>query len=171
MAEKLTVQDGQVVSLAYTLHVDGEVIDESQENDPLEYIQGEGMIIPGLEEALYDLGVGESKSVIVAPENGYGEVDSKAFMVVPKSQFPSTIPLTAGTELHVRNDHGEEMDARIDSVSATDVRLDFNHPLAGKELYFDVKVVALRPASEEELSHGHVHGDEHDHHHGNQHSG
>jgi FKBP-type peptidyl-prolyl cis-trans isomerase SlyD len=163
MSEELKVQDGQVVSMNYTLHVDGEVMDSSEGHEPLEFLQGAGNIIPGLEQELYGMGLGESKTVIVQPEDGYGILDPDAFIDVPKEQFPANIPLEEGVEIQVTNQDGQAMSARIDSVSDESVRLDFNHPLAGKELHFDVKVVGLRDATDEESEHGHAHGDGHHH--------
>lgn len=157
------VQDGQVVSMEYTLHVDGELVDSSEGQEPLEFLQGEGNIIPGLEDELYGMGIGESKEVVVAAEDGYGLLDPDAFIDVPKAQFPAEIPLEAGVELQVQDENGNPMMARIDRVDNENVKLDFNHPLAGKELHFKVKVVGLRDATEEELEHGHVHGDDHHH--------
>lgn len=160
---KLTVQDGQVVSMEYTLHVDGELIDTSAGREPLEFLQGAGNIIPGLEDELYGLEIGEAKNVIVAAEDGYGELDPDAFLDVPREQFPAEIPLEVGVELQVQDESGHPMMARIDSVDEASVRLDFNHPLAGKELVFDVKIVGLREATDEEMEHGHVHGSGHHH--------
>jgi FKBP-type peptidyl-prolyl cis-trans isomerase SlyD len=163
MSEELKVQDGQVVSMDYTLHVDGEMMDTSSGHEPLEFLQGAGNIIPGLEQELYGMAVGESKKVIVQPEDGYGVLDPEAFIDVPKDQFPADVPLEEGVEIQVTNQDGQAMSARIDSVSADSVKLDFNHPLAGKELHFDVKVVGLREPTDEETEHGHVHGDGHHH--------
>jgi FKBP-type peptidyl-prolyl cis-trans isomerase SlyD len=163
MTEALHVQDGQVVSLVYTLQVDGQVIDSSEESEPLQFIQGEGHIIPGLESALYDMEVGERKNLVIAPEYGYGELSNEAFIDVPKDQFPAEIPIELGIELQVRSPEGDIMEARIDKIEEDSVRLDFNHPLAGKVLHFDVKVIALRQASADEKSHGHVHDHQHQH--------
>jgi FKBP-type peptidyl-prolyl cis-trans isomerase SlyD len=160
---ELTVQDGQVVSMEYSLHVDGEMIDSSRGREPLEFLQGAGNIIPGLEDELYGMEIGETKNVIVSAEDGYGELDPDAFIDVPREQFPAEIPLEVGVELQVRDESGHPMMARIDTVQADSVRLDFNHPLAGKELVFDIKIVGLRDATDEELEHGHVHSDEHHH--------
>jgi len=157
LADDLKIQDDQVVSMDYILHVNGEKIDESQAGAPLEFIQGKGNIIPGLERALYGMGVGESKSVIVEPADGYGEVDKTLFAHVPKSQFPTNIPLETGVELQVHDKDGTTRIAYINSVEADSVRLDFNHPLAGKELHFDVTIAALRPATKIELTRRHVH--------------
>jgi FKBP-type peptidyl-prolyl cis-trans isomerase SlyD len=162
MDENLLVQDGQIVAMDYTLHVDGEVLDSSEGHDPLEFLQGAGNIIPGLESKLYGMTIGESKKVTVAPAEGYGELDPNALVNVPRSQIPTGIPLEIGTEIQVTDQDGHVMVARIDRVEDESVRLDFNHPLAGKELHFDVKIVGLREPTDEELEHGHVHG-AHDH--------
>ena len=150
MTEVLHVQDG-------TLQVDGEVIDSSEESEPLQFIQGEGNIIPGLEGAIYAMGIGESKNLVIAPQDAYGEFNEEAFIEVPKDQLPPSIPLELGAELQVRNTEGDVLEASIDRIDEDSVRLDFNHQLVGKELHFDVKVIALRQATEEEISHGHVH--------------
>lgn len=160
-----TVQDNTVVSLDYTLKVDGGIVDQSDENEPIQFIQGQSQIIPGLERQLYGMSVGESKKVVVPPAEGYGEADTEAFADIPRSEFPSHIPLETGVGLQLRDREGEVLDAYIVEVREDVVRLNFNHPLAGKELQFDVKVVDLRDATEEELAHGHVHnadGDEED---------
>lgn len=149
--------------MEYTLHVDGQLVDSSEGRAPLEFLQGAGNIIPGLEEELYGMELGESKNVIVSAEDGYGELDPDAFVDVPRAQFPAEIPLEPGIELQVRDDTGRVLLARIDRVDDQSVRLDFNHPLAGKELNFQVKIVGLRDATEEELEHGHVHGEGHSH--------
>jgi FKBP-type peptidyl-prolyl cis-trans isomerase SlyD len=107
--------------------------------------------------------LGESRTVVVAPEDAYGAFDEEAFTSLPRADFPTDIPLEEGTELNVTDDEGKEATAYVDSFDEQKVRLDFNHPLAGAELHFDVKVVGLRAATPEELSHGHVHG--HGHHH------
>lgn len=161
MSDLLTVQDGQVVSMDYTLRVDGEVIDSSEGSSPLQFIQGSGNIISGLEQELYGMTLGESKNVIVQPEDGYGTLDPDAFIDVPRAEFPANIPMEIGTEIQVTDEDGTPMNARIDRVDDDNVTLDFNHPLAGKELHFDMKIVALRDATDEENDHGHVHDGHH----------
>ena len=158
MAEQLKVEDGKVVSMHYTLHVDGKVVDSSEGSEPLQFIQGMGHIIPGLEHELYDMKVGQSKNITVPPKDGYGETDETAFMDVPREAFPSDVPLEKGTELELRDQSGHPVYARVDSASENNIRLDMNHPLAGKELNFDVKIADVRQATDEEVSHGHVHG-------------
>jgi len=161
MSTDLKIEDGKVVSMDYTLHVDGEVVDTSAGRKPLEFIQGTGNIIPGLERELYGMGIGESKKVNVSPTDGYGELDPKAYANVPRAEFPNNIPLEKGVQVQVRNQSGNPMYAHIDEFTDEVVKLDFNHPLAGKTLNFDVTIVALRGASPEELDHGHVHEAEH----------
>lgn len=163
MTEELKVDDGQVVSMHYTLHVDGRLVDSSEGGEPLQFIQGMGHIIPGLEHQLYDMKIGDSKKVMVAAKDGYGEVDAQAFMDVPRQAFPNSVPLETGTELELRDQSGQPVYARIDTVRDDNVRLDMNHPLAGKELHFDVKIAGLRLATDEEISHAHVHNHGHSH--------
>ncbi len=163
MTDELKVDDGQVVSMHYTLHVDGQVVDSSEGGEPLQFIQGMGHIIAGLEHQIYDMKIGEKKDVVVAPKDGYGEADPEAFMDVPRASFPPDVPLKIGTELQLRDQSDQRVYARIDEVNDKNVRLNMNHPLAGKELHFSVEITNLRPASDEEVSHGHVHGEEHSH--------
>jgi FKBP-type peptidyl-prolyl cis-trans isomerase SlyD len=106
MSEELKVNDGQVVSMEYTLKVDGEITDSSEGRAPLEFVHGAGNIIPGLEREMVGMMVGESKDVVVAAADGYGEEDEKAFMDVPREQFPEEIPVKVGTELQVQNQAG-----------------------------------------------------------------
>lgn len=155
--QPLRVADGTVVTLDYTLTVDGEVVDTSEGNEPIQFIQGQEHIVKGLERELYGMSVGESKSVVVDPENGYGDFEPEAGMEISKEEFPADFPVQPGVELQLQNQEGEIVNARIDSVGDDSVRLDFNHPLAGKDLHFEVEVVDLRQATDEEVDHGHVH--------------
>ncbi|HAV77594.1 MAG TPA: peptidylprolyl isomerase [Anaerolineae bacterium] len=161
--DKDKVEDGVVVSIEYTLHVDGEQLDTSDGQGPLQFLAGHGNIVPGLENEMSGMKIGESKKVVVQPVDGYGEFDEKAFMSVPRDQFPKDLPLDVDTELTVRDDEGQGRYARVESIEGDNVRLDFNHPLAGAELHFNVKVIALREPTDEELEHGHVHEGGHHH--------
>jgi FKBP-type peptidyl-prolyl cis-trans isomerase SlyD len=158
-----SVQDGVVVSIEYTLHVDGELLDASEGQGPLQFLAGHGNIIPGLESEMRGMKIGESKDVVVQPAEGYGEFDDEAFMNVARNQFPKDMELEEGVELTVRDDEGNARYARVDNIDGEVVTLNFNHPLAGDELHFHVKVVGLREPSAEELEHGHVHEGEHHH--------
>ena len=160
---KDTVQDGVVVSIEYTLKIDGEEVDSSKEHGPLQFLAGHGNIVAGLESEMQGMKIGDSKNVVVPPADGYGEYDESAFMDVASNQFPSDMKVEEGLELTVRDEAGQARYARIDKVEGETVRLNFNHPLAGDELHFDVKVVALREPTSEELDHGHVHEGGHHH--------
>jgi FKBP-type peptidyl-prolyl cis-trans isomerase SlyD len=160
---KDTVQDGVVVSMEYSLHVDGELLDTSDGQGPLQFLVGYGNVISGLESEMMGMKIGDSKNVIIQPEDGYGEFDDEAFINVARDQFPKDMPVEVDTELTVRDDEGHARYARVDSIEGDTVRLDFNHPLAGAKLHFNVKVVALREPSDEELEHGHVHEEGHHH--------
>lgn len=156
------VVDDVVVSMEYTLRVDGVIVDSSHEEGPLAFIQGKGNIIKGLESELYGMKMGESKHVVVAPANGYGDYDPEAVMDVARREFPSEIPLKPGVELEVTDEEGDVQFARIVSVGKDAIKLDFNHPLAGKTLDFEITVQGLRQPTPEELDHGHAHA-EHSH--------
>jgi FKBP-type peptidyl-prolyl cis-trans isomerase SlyD len=160
---KDSVQNDTVVAMEYTLHVDGEKIDSSEGQDPLQFLVGYGNIISGLEREMMGMKVGESKDVVIQPEDAYGEFDEDAFLDVPREQFPKDMPLEEGLELTVRDDSGQSRYARIEGIEGDNVTLNFNHPLAGDELHFNVKVVGLREPTTEELEHGHVHDGGHSH--------
>jgi len=151
------VADDVVVSIDYILTVEGQVVDTTEGDEPLSFLQGHQNIIPGLERELAGMKIGDSKQVVVSPTEAYGDVDLDNIIDVPRSEFPDEIPLEPGTELEVKNSDGEVLSATINEVNKDSVKLDFNHPLAGKELTFDVTVVDLRQASDEELAHGHAH--------------
>jgi FKBP-type peptidyl-prolyl cis-trans isomerase SlyD len=163
--QSLVVADDLVVRLDYTLTLGGgEVYDSSEESGPLEYLQGHGQLIPGLEQALYDMAVGDEKDVVVTPDLAYGEYDTEAVQELPRDMFPATMELEAGMAIDLYDeDAEEELEATIDDVDDDTVVVNFNHPLAGETLNFHVRIVDIRPATPEELDHGHAHGDEHAH--------
>jgi FKBP-type peptidyl-prolyl cis-trans isomerase SlyD len=152
-----TIQDGVVVSLAYTLTVDGEVLDQSSADDPLLYLHGADNIIPGLEKALYGLAVGDSKQVVVEPEEGYGDYDPDDVEEVGRDLFPEDLELIEGMLLAMRDETGGRFEATVVEIGDDYVVLDFNHPLAGETLHFDVRVLELRDPTPEEIAHGHPH--------------
>lgn len=154
-----TIQDNVVVALAYTLKLEnGEIVDEADAEEPLEYLHGANNIIPGLERALTGMRVGETKQIQVAPADGYGDYDPEDIEIVPRRQFPSDAPLAVGMAVTLADDDDNYVDAVISAVDAENVTLDYNHPLAGKTLFFDVKVLGIREATPDEIEHGHVHG-------------
>lgn len=154
-----SVQDDTIVTIDYTLRLDdGEVIDSSQGREPLAYIQGQGQIVPGLERELYGMNVGDEKAVTVAAEEGYGDYDEERLQQVPLETFPDDMELEEGMSVRMRDvNSGQLFDAYIDGIDDDAVTLDFNHPLAGETLHFEIKVVGVRQATSDELAHGHVH--------------
>ena len=157
------VANGMVVTIEYKLTVDGEMIDSSEGDAPLEYLHGHANIIYGLEKELTGMKVGETKNVEVSPEEGYGEIDPEAVLEVERSEFPEDVPLEVGIELEITDDEGDMMFATIIEVDEENVQLDTNHPLAGQTLFFEVGIVGLRQATESEIEHGHVHFGNHVH--------
>jgi FKBP-type peptidyl-prolyl cis-trans isomerase SlyD len=153
----LVIEDGIVVSLDYKLKVGDEIVDSSEETGAIQFLQGSGEIIPGLERELYGMMAGDSKQITVASEDAYGEIDPDEIQEISIFEFPREIPLEPGLELEMEDEDGHVEIARVVDVGEFEVTLDFNHPLAGKELHFEVEIAGLRPATEEEIKHGHVH--------------
>ena len=139
------VQDGLMVSLDYTLkETDGKIIQTSKGGEPLKYIHGRKMMPPGLERELTGMKIGGQKQVTVKPENGYGKFDSKAYKEVPKSELPPN-GLKVGAVLATKNADGSVTPITVRQIKEKTVVLDMNHPMAGKTLVFDVKVVDIQP--------------------------
>jgi FKBP-type peptidyl-prolyl cis-trans isomerase SlyD len=159
------VADKTVVSLEYQLKLaNDEVIDYSEENAPLEYLHGYQNIVPGLENELAGMAIGEKKQVIVPPEQGYGERDPESVAEYPRDTFPASLKLEVGEPIAMRDsESGESFQALVTEILPETVMLDFNHPLAGETLFFKVKITGLREPTSEELSHGHVHQAGHKH--------
>jgi FKBP-type peptidyl-prolyl cis-trans isomerase SlyD len=160
MEQPVNVSDDVVVTMDYTLTVDGEVVDTSRGSDAIQFIQGQGHIVPGLEKELYGMGINDTKVVVVPPEEGYGEIDPEAYVNVQRSEFPPDLPLVTDVPLQIQTTDGDIFEARIASYNDDEVRLDLNHVLAGKELHFDVEILSLRYATADEIAHGHIHGDD-----------
>ncbi|MCB0159669.1 MAG: peptidylprolyl isomerase [Caldilineaceae bacterium] len=167
MAETdLAVRNDMVVALEFDLYLaDGELFDTTEGDEPIMIIQGHGHIVPGLEEALYGMHIGEEKEVVIDPAQGYGEYDDEDMEWFPLDLFDAEIDLEPGVEVEVTDEDSDEvMVAYITEVGDDEVLLDFNHPLAGEQLRFRVKVVGIRPATDSELDHDHVHDMENGHH-------
>lgn len=154
----MQVAKNKVVTIDYTLKDDqGNVLDTSAGSDPLAYIQGMRNIIVGLENALEGKSAGDKVNVVVPPEEGYGEVNEQLRGEVDRSAFEGAEDIKVGMRFHAQTQHGTEIITVI-SVDGDKVTIDANHPLAGQSLHFDVEVVDVRDATEDEISHGHVHG-------------
>jgi len=137
------IAKGDKVKFDYVLTVEGTKVDTSEGNQPIEYVQGEGTIIRGLERQMIGLKVGDEKVIKVAPEEGYGKVNPEAFQEVQKLQLPQGINIEVGTILSGQNPDGTSIQVIISEVRENTVLVDFNHRLAGKELTFDIEVISI----------------------------
>ena len=155
MEEKLldTIQNDCVVQIAYNLNVDGEEV----ESDLLEYLHGHGNIIPGLEQPLTGAKVGDKLEVIAKAEDAYGEFDPDSVITVSRASFPPDFEIHLGEAMRLRDAAGHIFQGVATAISDDAVELDLNHPMAGKDLHFKVTVLAVRPATEEEVAAGHLH--------------
>jgi FKBP-type peptidyl-prolyl cis-trans isomerase SlyD len=146
-----TIQNDKVVSIHYDVHdTEGNLIDSSKGGDPLSYIHGKMHIIPGLEKALNGKAVGDALNATIKPEEAYGERSESMVQSVPKTELSSIENLQVGMHIEAESDQGPIV-LEVIEIKDNDVILDGNHPLAGKTLKFDVKVIDIRDASEEEL--------------------
>jgi FKBP-type peptidyl-prolyl cis-trans isomerase SlyD len=185
-----TIQSNARVVLEYTLKDEkGEVLDSSdaEDGEPITYVHGYGMLVPGLEAALDGLAVGASKDVTVSPEEGFGERDDELVLEIDRSDFPEPKNVKVGDEVVAESPDGEEVPMRVIEVKDDTVVVDANHPLAGVTLRYAVKVKEIAEASEEEIAeaaagfeeagyggcddptHDHSHGHGHDHDHPHEH--
>jgi FKBP-type peptidyl-prolyl cis-trans isomerase SlyD len=160
----MQIANQRVVTIDYTLTDErGEVLDTSKGQEPLTYIHGSGNIIPGLETALLGKAAGDSLKVTVPAADGYGERDEELVQDVPRDRFPGS-DIEVGMRFHAQGSDGSQV-VTVVAVDDRKVTVDGNHPLAGMNLAFDVKVLEVRDATAEELAHGHIHGEGDEHHH------
>jgi FKBP-type peptidyl-prolyl cis-trans isomerase SlyD len=155
--------NGRVVSLHYVLTDDhGLLLNSSREREPFAYLHGYGNIIRGLETALEGSEAGFSSAIRVPPADGYGDYNPEAVFEVPRGRFPPEEDIQVGMQVQGEGAHGI-LNFTVVEVNDRGVVLDANHPMAGKNLNFQVEVLEVRAATEQELSHGHVHAHGHDH--------
>lgn len=155
----MQIAKDKVVLIDYTLKNDaGETIDSSEGGDPLAYLHGAENIIPGLENALEGKTAGETLSVTIPAEEGYGALDESKIQSVPKDMFDDAGEIAVGAQFHAAGPDGGHITITVKEVGEDTVTVDANHPLAGENLSFDVTITEVRDASTEELEHGHVHG-------------
>lgn len=148
----------RVLAFNYVLKgSDGNILDASEQGQPLPYLEGAGQILPKLEEEIKDLKEGEKKHVKLTAEEAYGEVRENMFMDVPKEELAHLPELEIGAHLRLELSGGAHV-VRVSKISETHVTLDGNHPLAGQPLAFDIEMVLVREATADEISHGHPHG-------------
>jgi len=148
----MEIKPKKIVKLNYKgTFDDGSEFDSSEGREPLEFMFGQGMIIPGLEKELEGLKAGDTKQVKVSSDEAYGDPDPNKVEEVPKEQFPEDIELKEGLQLAAEGPQGA-IPVTVVEVGETSAKVDFNHPLAGKDLNFDIEIVEVREPTEEELA-------------------
>ena len=158
------IAQDSVVTIHYTLKDDaGEIIDSSTPEEPLVYLHGHGNLVPGLERELAGKCAGDKFNVRLSPADGYGEYDKQLVQRVPRRSLRGIAKVDVGMRLHAQTEEGPRP-VTVTHIAGDMVTLDGNHPLAGKNLNFEIAVTVVRAATQEELSHGHVHGPGGDHH-------
>lgn len=156
----MKIGQNKVAEIHYTLKNDnGDTLDSSDGREPLAYIQGIGNLIPGLETALEGKQKGDKFEAVIPPEDAYGQRSNDFIHKVPKENFQGEgdEELVPGMQVQVETNNGPAI-AIVTKVDGDEVTLDMNHPLADMTLHFDVEIMSVREATEEEVSHGHVHG-------------
>jgi FKBP-type peptidyl-prolyl cis-trans isomerase SlyD len=151
-----------VAGIKYELREKGgsEILDSNTQDVPLEFVMGSGMIIPGLEKGLVGMNEGEEKQIEVPAAEAYGDYNPEAIQILPREQFEG-IDLEKGMMLYGQGEDGHTTQVVVKDFNDTDVTIDFNHPMAGKDLVFDVLVTTDRPATPDEIATGEVGGHEH----------
>ncbi|MDZ4262714.1 MAG: peptidylprolyl isomerase [Pseudomonadota bacterium] len=159
----MQIGNNKVAVITYTLTDNsGTVIDQATTQEPFAFIQGTGNIIPGLEKALDGKRVGDNINITVEPAEGYGERDDALTQVLAKDMFEGVDEITPGMQFHAQTPNGMSI-VTVTAVESDQVTIDGNHPLAGVVLNFDVNVLEIRDATEDEIEHGHIHGESCDH--------
>ncbi|HAX45881.1 MAG TPA: peptidylprolyl isomerase [Nitrospina sp.] len=154
------VEKNKVISLSYYLkNAQGEELDRTDTEKPLEYLHGKGELVPGLENALDGMKIGDKKEVTVKPEEGYGEVLADLKMEVERKMFPADQKIAVGMQFMAELGDGRKHPFNVMGINDDKINIDGNHPLAGQILYFSVEIMGIRDAKPEELAHGHSHGD------------
>lgn len=154
----MSIQKGQVVSFHYTLRdPEGVVVDSSEGANPLTYLHGQGHIIAGLESKIEGRNAGDKFDAVIDPKDAYGEPNPHLIQIVPKSGFEGDDELQVGIQVEVETEKGPRI-ALVSKIEGNEVTLDMNHPLAGLQLFFQIEITDVRPATSDELAHGHVHG-------------
>ena len=155
----MAIGANKVVTVNYKLSDDqGNLIQTTKENEPFVYLSGNNQILPKLEEAIDAMLIGGKKNIELDSSDAYGDYDEKAIQQVKKNAFPEGANLEPGMEYMAQSPEGHPVPFVIKDVKDDDITIDFNHPLAGRNLSFDVELVDVRDATVEELQHGHVHG-------------
>jgi FKBP-type peptidyl-prolyl cis-trans isomerase SlyD len=163
---RMALEANKVVTFNYTLKDNqGNLLDSTDNGGPFTFITGNQQVLPGLEEALGNMIIGSKKNIKLAAADAYGEYDEGAIQKVKRNLFPEEAELEIGKTYFAHSPEGQHLQFVITKVENEDITVNFNHPLAGKDLEFDVHLLDVRDATQEEISHGHVHGPGGHHHH------
>ncbi|MEE9425146.1 MAG: peptidylprolyl isomerase [Methylococcales bacterium] len=154
----MQIKKNTVASLNYVLKDDEENVLDQSDSGNFAYLVGAGQIIPGLEKAVEGKQTGDQLNVSIMAVDAYGERVLEKIQRVPQKMFPEDIEIKPGMQFEAQSPDGDVSIATVDSIDGDVVVVDHNHPLAGKNLHFEVEVVDVREASTEEMEHGHVHG-------------
>ncbi len=153
------IRKDTVVSMGYNLkNSQGMELGNADVSKPLTYLQGAGQIVPGLESALEGLVVGDKKDVTISPKEGYGEVNPELRLKVERKLFPADSEIKPGMQFKANTGGDSEQMFTVMDIEDGQVKIDGNHPLAGQTLHFNVEIISVRKATEDELAHGHAHG-------------
>lgn len=159
------IKKDAVVSLSYSLkNTGGDELDRAGSDQPFAYLHGAGQIVPGLENELTGMKVGDKKDITVSPEEGYGDINPSLVMQVGRANFPKEADIQPGMQFAAESEGNQQMTFTVKAVEGEQITVDGNHPLAGETLHFSVEVLGVREATQEEMSHGHVHGEGGHHH-------
>ncbi len=159
------IEKNKVISISYSLKdTQGEELDRADIDKPLEYLHGSGNIVPGLENALEGLKVGDKKEVTVEPKDGYGEIMTDLKMELDRKAFPTDQKIATGMQFMAELADGKKHPFNVVDIKDNKIHVDGNHPLAGQTLHFSIEVTKIRAATSEELKHGHAHGEGGHHH-------
>ncbi len=159
----MALDKNDVVTLKYVLHTNDEngekvFVEETSNDNPLTFLYGVGMMIPKFEQEIQNLNTGDKTSFEIAPSEGYGERNPEAMTQLPVDMFQGQELPPVGAVLPLSDNQGNNFQAIVLEVTPEAVVVDLNHPMAGRSLFFDVEILNTRPATEEELAHGHAHG-------------
>lgn len=154
----MQITNNTAVSIHYTLMNDlGEELDSTADGEPLDYLHGQGSIISGLEDALTGKAIGDKLDIRIEPADAYGEFSDDMIQVVSRDMFDGIDKVEVGMQFHAAVNSGSGI-VTVVKIDGDDITIDGNHPLAGQALNFSVEVVGIRPATQDEIQHGHIHG-------------
>ena len=166
----MKIEAQRVVSLTYDLYVKQEdgtegLVESATEEQPLTFLYGAGQMLPKFEENLSTLSTNDPYEFHLTAEDAYGQYDDEAVASLQKEMFKGTDIPEIGSVLPLQDNNGNHFQGQVVSIAEDSVIVDLNHPMAGQELHFKGKIIEVRPATPEELSHGHAHGPDGHHHH------